>query len=87
VQHVNGPLLWVSFVDAFANVDGNARHNTGHRTSPLTFDKPVDVTAQQADHLVVAAHDISESCGLLGSAVTADVVVVDVERRMVNEQE
>ena len=47
----------------------------------------MDVAAKQGYDLRVTADQITERHGLLGPPVAADVVVADVKRRVVNEQQ
>ena len=45
------------------------------------------MAAEQTDNLRMATYDIGERIRLLGPAVATDIVIADVEWRMVNKQQ
>lgn len=87
VQHVNGPLPRRSLVDAFANVNRDTRHDAGDRAGPIAFDRPMDMTAEQARNLRVAADYFGERHGLFRPTVAIDIVITNVEGRVVDEKQ
>lgn len=85
--HVDRPLPGYTFVDAFANINCNTRHNSGDCARPLALDWPMNMAAEQSRNLRVTVHKIGESRRFFRPAIAADIVITDVEGRMVNEQQ
>jgi hypothetical protein len=84
---INGSAPGRSFIDAFTYVDRDARHNASRYACPFAFDQPVNVTTQQTNDLRVPAHDVGQRNDLLGPAVAADVMVIDIKWGMMNKQQ
>ena len=85
VQQVYGLTARSPLIDALANVDRDAGHDPGFGPRPGAFHRPVHVAAKQGHDLIVPADNAFECACLVGMPVTADVVVVDIERRMMNK--
>ena len=86
VQLVHGPVLEPRHVDALADIDRDTRHGGGDRTGPLPFGWTVDVPAEEPSDLCVPADHGGQFFGLPRPAVAADIMITDVERRMMDEQ-
>lgn len=85
VQQVNGLFRGLGLVDTFAEIDRDARHDAGRPVSPLAFNQPVHMAADQPNDLGMTAYYVGKRRGLLGPSVAADVVIIDIERWMVDE--
>lgn len=85
MHEVDRSPLGDRFIDTLAQVDGHTGHHANRDTGPFVLDRPVDVTADQRFDLRVALDDRGQRRCLLGPAVAADVVVIDIERWMMNE--
>ena len=73
-------LVGLGLVDALAEINSNARHDARRPAGPAAFDEPVYMATDQPDDLRVAPDQVGERGGLLGPAVAADIMFVDVER-------
>jgi hypothetical protein len=87
VQHVDGSPPGLDFIDTFANIHGHTWHYACLRASPLPFDRPVHMSAEQPGHLWVPADNVLQCRSLFRTTVAPDLMITDIERRMVDKQQ
>ena len=85
VQQVDRLLARRDLVDALADVDGYAWHHAAERAGPSAFSQAMDMAAEHPLDLTMAANHVGQGRCLIGPAVAADIMVVDVERWMMDE--
>ena len=86
MQHENGAPRRLGLVHTIANIDCDARHDARLCSGPVPRYGPVHMPAKQSGHLLVMLHDGPQRRCFFRVAVTADVMITDVERRMVNKE-
>ncbi len=83
VQHVDRASL--GLVYAVANIDRNTRHDPSLCSRPFPGNRPVNVPTEQSGDLSMPRHDVFKGLCFFRMAVAPDVMIADIERRMMNE--
>jgi len=86
VQHEYGAPRRLCLVHTLANVHGDARHDARLRSGPFPGHGPVHVPAKQSGDLRVTLYDGLQRRDLRRPAIATDVMIADVEWRMVNKE-
>jgi tRNA 2-thiouridine synthesizing protein A len=77
----------LDFINTFTDVHSHAWHNARLCAGPLPLHRPVNMPAKQTNDVRVAAYDVLQCRGLVGPTVATNIMIINIKRRMVDEQQ